>query len=190
LFRIYGGAPIPGNQLRRAIQLGPERTLEQDPAFAFRIIVDIAEKALSPAINDPTTGVLAIDQIQLLLHEVGKQDLSTGVVRDDDGQIRLVYRTPNWQDFVLLAVAEIRQYGAGSVQIMRRLRGMLEELMSVLPPERAYLLQEQLELLHNTVENGFFDPRDRAQAEIADSQGLGGTLGQSARRNLLHSPKA
>ena len=48
------------------------------------------------------------------------------------GKVRLVYRTPNWQDFVLLAVSEIRQYGAGSVQIMRRLRGMLENLISVL----------------------------------------------------------
>jgi len=189
LFRIYPAKSIPAGQLRRSILLGRERTLEQDPAFAFRIIVDIAEKALSPAINDPTTGVLAIDQIQILLSEVGKRDLSTGVVRDDTGQVRLVYRTPNWEDFVLLAVAEVRQYGAGSVQIMRRLRGMLEELIQGLPCSRAPLLQEQLDLLHNTVEQGFRDPRDRAQAEIADSQGLGGTPGQGLRMDLAHSSK-
>ena len=190
LFRIYGGEPIRAGELRRSILIGRERTLEQDPAFAFRIIVDIAEKALSPAINDPTTGVLAIDQIQILLSEVGKRDLSTGVVRDESGQVRLVYRTPNWQDFVLLAVAEVRHYGAGSVQIMRRLRGMLEELISGLPGSRTALLYEQLDLLHNAVEQGFFDPRDRAQAEIADSQGLGGNLGQGPRLNLAHSSKS
>lgn len=189
LFRIYPAKTIGAGQLRRSIILGRERTLEQDPAFAFRIIVDIAEKALSPAINDPTTGVLAIDQIQILLSEVGKRDLSTGVVRDDSGQVRLVYRTPNWEDFVLLAVAEVRQYGAGSVQIMRRLRGMLEELIHVLPDSRAPLLHEQLDLLHNAVEQGFLDPRDRAHAEIADSQGLGGTPGQGLRLDLAHSSK-
>jgi uncharacterized membrane protein len=177
LFRIHcGGDRIRSRQLRDSIVLGQERTMEQDPAFAFRIIVDIAEKALSPAINDPTTGVLAIDQLQYLLQEVGKRNLSTGVVSDDSGQIRLIYRTPDWEDFVFLAVAEIRQYGGGSVQITRRLRGMLEHLISVLPPERAALLQEQLDLLHAAVEKAFIDPRDRALADVADSQGLGGSL--------------
>jgi uncharacterized membrane protein len=177
LFRIHGGSrELRYRQLRRAIAFGRERTMEQDPAFAFRIIVDIAEKALSPAINDPTTGVLAIDQVQRLLLEVGKRNLSTGTVSDESGQIRLIFRTPNWQDFVLLAVAEIRQYGASSVQIMRRLRGMLEDLIRELPAKRTPLLQEQLDLLNITVEKQFDDPRDRAQAQIADSQGLGGTV--------------
>jgi len=177
LFRVYfGGQHIRDDALRRSISLGPERTMEQDPAFAFRIIVDIADKALSPAINDPTTGVLSIDQIQCLLQEVGKRDLNTGVICDGRGKVRLVYRTPDWQDFVLLAVSEIRRYGASSVQIMRRLRAMLEDLIGVLPPERTTLLQQQLDVLHVTVEQQFLDPRDREQAEIPDSQGLGGSL--------------
>ena len=46
------------------VAFGRSRTLEQDPAFAFRIMVDIASRALSPAINDPTTAVLALDQLQ------------------------------------------------------------------------------------------------------------------------------
>ena len=73
LFRVYGSDPIGDDELRRSIALDRERTMEQDPAFSFRIIVDIADKALSPAINDPTTGVLAIDQIQHLLREVGEE---------------------------------------------------------------------------------------------------------------------
>ena len=68
LFRLYGGAAaIDDRQLRSAVALGSERTIEQDPTFAFRILVDIAIKALSPAINDPTTAVLAIDQLHRLL---------------------------------------------------------------------------------------------------------------------------
>ena len=177
LFRIHsGGRRIRGRRLHNLIVLGQERTMEQDPAFAFRIIVDIAEKALSPAINDPTTGVLAIDQLQCLLQHVGERSLSTGIVTDDNGQVRLVYRTPNWDDFVFLTVAEIRQYGATSVQIMRRLRGMLENLIEVLPPKRAPLLRQQLDLLDAGVENAFNDPRDRALASVADTQGLGGSL--------------
>jgi uncharacterized membrane protein len=177
LFRIYGeGGRIPDSELRGSIALGAERTLEQDPAFAFRIIVDIAEKALSPAINDPTTGVLSIDQLRILLQEVGKRDLNTGTICDGAGTVRLVYRTPDWEDFVWLAVAEIRQYGATSLQIVRRLRAMLEGLISTLPAERAPLLQQQLDLLHRSVEQQFPEPLEFQQAEIPDSQGLGGRL--------------
>src|SRR6185295_14212979 len=75
LFRIYGGADLPPDTLRQAIALGAERTMEQDPAFAFRLIVDIASKGLSPAINDPTTAVLALDQIHHLLRHVGSRRL-------------------------------------------------------------------------------------------------------------------
>ena len=74
----------------------------------------------------------------------------------------------------MLAVSETRQYGTGSVEIMCRLRAMLETLMAVLPPQRAALPQEQLDLVQVAVERPFFDPRDRVHAEIADSQGLGG----------------
>jgi uncharacterized membrane protein len=177
LLRIHGcGDGIRIRELRNAILLGRERTLEQDPGFAFRIIVDIAEKALSPAINDPTTGVLAIDQLQYLLQEIGQRDLSTGAMLDADRQIRVVYRTPNWGDFVSLAVSEIRHYGGGSVQVMRRLRSMLEGLIAVLPPARAPFLQEQLDLLRASIEKSFDDPRDRIDAAVPDSQGLGAVV--------------
>jgi uncharacterized membrane protein len=55
--------PIPEEKLRRGIEVGNERTFEQDPKYAIRLLVDIAIKALSPAINDPTTAVQALDQI-------------------------------------------------------------------------------------------------------------------------------
>src|SRR5439155_20740224 len=107
VFRLYGDSSgISPKQLLRHIALERERTLEQDPAFAFRIIVDIASKALSPAINDPTTAVLALDQIHHLLRKVGLRRLDTGVVRDHAGRVRLVYRTPGWEDFVELAITE------------------------------------------------------------------------------------
>jgi len=178
LFRLYGGAgAIDDRQLRAAVALGSERTVEQDPAFAFRILVDIAIKALSPAINDPTTAVLAIDQLHRLLRKVGLRQLRGEEICDATGEPRLVFRTPNWEDFVHLSCIEIRHCGAGSVQIMRRMRSMLENLMQTLPPHRHAELRTQLELLDRTVEEHYSFPEDLAIARIPDSQGLGGALG-------------
>jgi uncharacterized membrane protein len=176
LFRIYDeGQSIDDRVLRQSVALGPERTLQQDPAFAFRIIVDIASKALSPAINDPTTAVLALDQLHHLLRLVGGRELDTGRERDAAGKLRLVYRTPNWEDFVHLAVTEIRQFGGESIQVARRLHAMLEDLIQVLPPQRGELIRKELSLLYRSTQKYFTEPEDHALAEISDAQGVGGS---------------
>jgi uncharacterized membrane protein len=185
LFRLYGAAgAIDDRHLRAEVALGSERTIEQDPTFAFRILVDIAIKALSPAINDPTTAVLAIDQLHRLLRKVGLRLVSREEICDDAGELRLVFRTPNWEDFVHLTCTEIRHCGAGSVQIMRRMRSMLENLMQTLPPHRHAELRRQMELLDRTVEVHYAFAEDRALALIPDSQGLGGSLGVQAAINV------
>ncbi len=175
LFRVVSEQhPVDEDALRQCVAIGPERTMEQDPRFAFRIMVDIANKALSPAINDPTTAVLALDQIHRLLLYVGKRNLDSGE-GDADGKLRLIYDTPDWPDYVLLAVTEIRHYGKGSIQVARRLRAMLEHLDRVLPDARRGRLQRELELLHQSVERDFSDEADRAMAEVSDNQGIGGS---------------
>jgi uncharacterized membrane protein len=175
LFRIFeGGENLSAETLRDSVALGPERTLEQDPTYAFRIIVDIASKALSPAINDPTTAVLAIDQIHHLLRNVGSRSLASGRETDSRGALRLVYRTPDWEDFVHLAVTEIRQYGRDSIQIMRRLRAMLENLIQTLPERRAPMLRLELGLLQASAKRIFEDLYDQSLAETGDLQGMGG----------------
>jgi uncharacterized membrane protein len=138
------------------------------------VIVDIAIKALSPAINDPTTAVLALDQLQRLLRTVGRRELRGERIVDDQGLVRLIVRTPNWQDFVDLAFMEIRHYGGGSVQIVRRMRAGIETLIGALPEQRRPALLKELELLDRTVENRFAFPEDRALARIPDTQGMGG----------------
>jgi uncharacterized membrane protein len=176
LFRVLQGRSAPPlRALYRSVVLGQERTMEQDPAFAFRILVDIANKGLSPGINEPTTAVLAIDQIHNLLRVVGKRHLADGRVRDASGRLRLVYRTPEWQDFVHLAVTEIRHFGGGSIQVARRLRALLENLIQNLSDERAELLRRELVLLHRSAERFFAEPGDRALADISDLQGVDGT---------------
>jgi uncharacterized membrane protein len=175
LFRVFGGqGSTPATALCQSIALGQERTMEQDPAFAFRIIVDVASKALSPAINDPTTAVLAMDQVHHLLRSVGARHLDEGLAHDRTGALRLVYRTPDWEDFVCLSVTEIRHFGGTSIQVARRLRALLENLAEVLPPERTALLRLELEMLHRSVGRSFPEPEDQALAQISDLQGVGG----------------
>jgi uncharacterized membrane protein len=176
LFKLYqGGENISDRQLQQKVAIGQERTLQQDPGFAFRIIVDIAAKALSPAINDPTTAVLALDQIHRLLRVVARRRLNTGQVFDKTGQLRLVYRTPNWDNFISLALTEIRYYGKDSIQVVRRMRALLDNLIDIVPPQRTAALRVELDILNRGVEHDFYHPEDRAHAAVADSLGVGGT---------------
>jgi uncharacterized membrane protein len=174
LFVLYGGATRCDDEtLRGTVALGSERTMEQDPLFSFRIIVDIGLKALSPAINDPTTAVLALDQIHRLLRTVGRRQLRGETVHDDAGSPRVIFRTPNWEDFVHLACTEIRSCGAGSVQIARRLRALLDNLIATLPSHRHAALEHERQRLELMLESLYRLPEDLALARIPDSQGLG-----------------
>lgn len=189
LFQIHpGGAHVDERALCDCVAFGPERTLEQDPAFALRIMVDIATRALSPAVNDPTTAVLAIDQIHRLLAHVGTRSLDPEGTRDDAGHIRLVYATPRWEDFVALAVSEIRSFGAGSIQIPRRLRAMLQHLIEVLPVSRAAALRNELVLLERAVQRQYVEEVDRQRATHADRQGLGGSAERHTAPTTPRSP--
>jgi uncharacterized membrane protein len=176
LFALYGvTATIGDMDLRATIAMGPERTLEQDPMFAFRILVDIALKALSPAINDPTTAVLAIDQVHRLLRFLGKHQLRGEVISDDAGAPRVIFRTPNWEDFVHVACTEIRACGTSNVQVARRMRAMLDDVGRVLPEYRLPSIGTELALLDRAIESSYPTPEDRALARLPDVQGLGGS---------------
>jgi uncharacterized membrane protein len=181
LFRLRGGREkeIDERFLRAQVAFGRERTIEQDSTFAFRVIVDVAIKALSPAINDPTTAVLAIDQLQRLLHSVGRRDLRDEGMLDSRGELRLIFHTPNWNDFVDLTFSEIRMYGAGNLQIVRRLRSTITQVLQDLPQRRRELLRRELELLDSSIERVYALPEDLRRARIADSQGLGGASGNA-----------
>ncbi len=174
LLRVHGeGRPVSERRLRRLVRLGSERTFEQDPKYAIRILVDVAIKALSPAINDPTTAVQALDQVEDLLLRLARVDLSAGRVRDGRGRLRLVFPVPKWEDFLVLAFDEIRYCGANSIQVMRRMRALLQDLKEHVPPERGPALQRYLERVDNGIRRTFEDGDDRKDALEEDRQGLG-----------------
>jgi uncharacterized membrane protein len=184
LFRLHGdnAARLEDRTLRGQVAFGPERTIEQDSTFAFRVIVDVGIKALSPAINDPTTAVLAIDQLHRLLRLVGLRHLhDDDTLVDASGVLRLIFPTPGWQDFVSLAVSEIRLYGAGNFQVSRRLRAMIENLLDSLPEDRHPALYRELDLLDQALERLHTSPEDLVLARQPDFQGLGGSSSHAQR---------
>ena len=175
VFNVFGGDhAIREDVLRATVEFGSERTIDQDPTFAFRIVIDIALKALSPAINDPTTAVLAIDQLHRMLRLAGKRHLRGDEVLDGSGRSRVIFRTPNWEDFVSLTFSEIRACGSNNLQIARRLRAMLDDLLRTLPDHRHRVVLEAASLLDREIERHYPFPEDLALARIADTQGLGG----------------
>jgi uncharacterized membrane protein len=178
LFEVYGPDPGPDaeSELRAMVALGVERTIEQDPAFAVRIMVDIAIRALSPAVNDPTTAVQVLDHLEDLLRLVGQTDLSDRAPPVDEHMESggLVIPNRTWSDYLVLSVTEIREYGDTSIQVVRRLRAMLAELEDSVLPERREAVRMELERLDAAVAARWQGTVDLELAALADRQGIGG----------------
>lgn len=176
LLHIFNaGFPFAERELSRVLELGGERTFEQDPKYAIRLLVDIAIRALSPAINDPTTAVQALDQIGDLLLRLGRRRLEIGAYPDDSGHIRLIIPFPSWDDFLHLGFEEILSYGARSVQVMRRMKALIADLLTVVPPERRASLRYWQERLQTSIARSFEDAEEKLSASSEDRQGLGVT---------------
>ena len=174
LVHVLGtGEVIAERTLRDGIELGEERTFGQDPKYAIRLLVDVGIKALSPAINDPTTAVQALDQIEDLLLRLGQCHLDTGEYRDSDGQVRLVVPVPQWDELLRLALAEIASCGATSVQVMRRMNALVTDLTQAVPEERRPALKHWDGRLKATIARSFTEGEERLEASEDDRQGLG-----------------
>ena len=161
LFAVYGGAPLDGaaaESLRSMMVLGIERTIEQDPAFAIRVMVDIAIRALSPAVNDPTTAVQVLDHLGDTLRLLGAASLPPPVQAIDVPSPGVVIRVRRWDDVVELACTEIRQYGGSSVQVVRRLSAMLEDLREQVQPEHRRAVEAELARLDATIQSAGATP--------------------------------
>ena len=109
-----------------------------------------------------------------MLRSVGKRDLRSDEILGKSGKLRVIFRTPNWEDFVHLAFREIRACGSNNLQIVRRLRAMIENLVQTLPDHRRPALLQELSLLDREIARNFVYPEDVALARIGDTQGLGG----------------
>lgn len=148
LFRVVGDP----HRLRRAdvaaaVALGPERTLNDDLAYAFRMLVDIAQRSIA---EYPATSVQAMDRLHDLLRQLAPRPFPSGEHRDEHGTLRLVVPILGWDGYVALAFDEIRENTVASIQVARRLRAAIEDLLTVAPAERRPALERQLRLLEDT----------------------------------------
>jgi len=176
LLHVYGARTnIAEHALRKAVRTGTQRTFDQDPKYSIQLIRDIAIRALSPAINDPTTAVQALDQIEDILLRLGRRRLDIGEVRNSVGSLCLVFQVPTWDDFLDLAFSEIRSYGADSKQVMRRMKALLTDLIAALPEERHPSLKRQQRRLDTIIARSFPDIDDQREASEEDREGFGAT---------------
>jgi uncharacterized membrane protein len=168
---VHGG-DLHEPDVTRFFLIRGERTFAQDPAFGFRQLVDIAIRALSPAVNDPTTGVQAIDRISDLLAITGGRLDPTGLRVDSSGTVRVKRKLRDFEALLALSLTEIIRYGADAPQVVRRLRAVLDELEYTLPAERQAAIADHRSLLEAAV--GAALPAPFASiASMADREGLG-----------------
>lgn len=118
-----------------AVRQQRDRTMDQDVAFGFRQLVDVAERALSPGVNDPTTAVQALDQIHDLLRRLATRPLEEGRRTDEDGVLRWVRPAETLDGFLSLALCEVEQYGADSLPVCHRIDALLADLLAAALPQ-------------------------------------------------------
>jgi uncharacterized membrane protein len=128
---------------------GPERTFDQDPLLCFRLLVDIALRALSPAINDPTTAVQALDAMDGLVRPLCARDLDVGRIVGAGGDLRVVVPLPRWEDIVALVSDEITVAAGTSRPVLLRLERLLIGLDEQAPPARHAALVDRLDAIRH-----------------------------------------
>jgi uncharacterized membrane protein len=173
LVRVQGnGAQIDRERVRRLIVLDDERTHRGDPAYGFRKLVDVAQRALGTSSNDATTAVQVINRLHDCLRQIADRPFPSGHLRDEDDELRLIERVLDWDGYVRLAFDEIRLAAGRYPQVTRRLEAALSDLKTVAAPDRQPALDRQLRLLADAVARDL-DDEDRDAALVPDQQGIG-----------------
>ena len=168
---VYGAAAddIDEEKVVPALALDRERTMDQDAAFGFRQLIDIAERALSPGVNDPTTAVQAMDQLRDLLRRMSVRRLPDGLHCDSTGRLRVVVPQLDFADYLDLAVDEIAHYGENSLQVRAHLAHLLHDLGNVARREYRSAVERKISELLTA---GIIDP-DLVRSAPAGSSAVG-----------------
>jgi len=156
--------PAVAEVVHGAVRLGFERTLEQDPGFGFRQLVDAACKALSPAVNDPYTAVQAVEHLSVLYGALAAGPVGDHIARDADGVARVVIPGRRFADHLALGLGLIRRYGAGEptvAQALLRLLGSCATL-GLDDPDRWAAIERQAEFIVAAAERTVAEPADLA----------------------------
>ena len=140
-------ADADNDDLLRHIEIGPDRTWEQDPLLAFRLLVDIGLRAQSSAINDPATCRHTIDAVSGLLGYVADRQLAIGDITDPDSHARVLLRALTWEDYVGAAFDELIEAARGTASVAARMVKVLGDLALAVPADRRNEIEQRLQLL-------------------------------------------
>jgi uncharacterized membrane protein len=147
--------------VHRAVRIGFERTLQQDIRFGLRQLVDIALRALSPAVNDPYTGIQVIQRLTVLLCALAPMPLGDYVVAGQEGSADVVVHAPSFRDYTDLACGLIRRYGASEPTVTAALLRMLQDVQDlVTDPDRLQVLATEARLVVSDAERATLQPAD------------------------------
>ncbi|MFD9305385.1 DUF2254 family protein [Streptomyces sp. NPDC060048] len=136
--------------LSAVMSTGVERTFDQDPELPFRLLADIALRALSAAVNDPATAVEALDRLEDLLTRLADRDLDIGRFHDPDGPLRVSIPVPRWDQYVRTAVDDVIFAAARSPMALRRVRDLLRRLVEGIPECRRAVVHDRLRWVERT----------------------------------------
>jgi uncharacterized membrane protein len=110
------------------VQVGFERTMVQDVLFGLRRLVDIANRALSPAVNDPYTAIQAVHHLSVLLCVLARRRLGDWLCRDRQGTLRVAVPLPDFAEYLRRSTAQIRRFGAAEPALTRSLIQLLRDV--------------------------------------------------------------
>ena len=155
-------------RVRAAVTTGYERTASQDLGFGLRQLADVAARALSPGVNDPTTAVHTLGHSSALLCDLVRRDLRSAQLADEHGAVRVVLMREDFAGLLELAVGQPRRYGAQDPGVLSRIYWLLREVgWIVTREEQREAVTTQLERLDRTAAQQEFD-----QVELATLQDL------------------
>ena len=153
--------------LGRAHVTGPHRTLMQDPVFAIDQLVEIAIRALSPAVNDTFTALTCIDWLAAGLGRVSGRSLEEGVYRDRFGRVRLIESDPSYARMVNRAFDKVRQAARGMPAVIIRMMDALTNIMDqTTSADQRTVLARQAEMIFQSAHETVPDANDRQDIDV------------------------
>jgi len=154
------GAEV-ADRVAGCVHLGFERTKSQDVGFGLRQLTDVASKALSPGINDPTTAIHTLGHISSFLCDLSDRDLGPVVLHDEDGRARVELDRPGLASYVDLGLSQPRRYGAGDPQLLAQIAQVLLDLSHRVAPDQRPVVRDHLERLRATIHAQPFDSAEQ-----------------------------
>jgi uncharacterized membrane protein len=147
----------------RAVTTGAERTAVQDLGFGLGQLIDVVNKALSPGVNDPTTAVHALGHISILLVDLLQYELGPNALAAGGNVTRVIIARPSFEEYLELALAQPRKYGASDPAVVASLFRLLQDLAWNARDEQRPTIEGQLERLQQSIAAEPFDGVQRTQ---------------------------